>query len=267
MIKDGIILKSENQKSAIKIKAGELVSYTFDGEELIHQKGSPGWENSDTEMFPIIGPVKANEYRVNTNKGLGIQDQHGFLKDLNYNLIQSENHEVTFEKNYKGNSKIENSLFPKRSTEREVFWPFDFTFSKSFKLTNEALHIEFVLNAEKGMPFMLGYHPAFKLSGNNNEHFIVSGKRIDLQEVIDKGGPSFPFFNVDGISLFKKEGHNVSIKTKGFKNMMLWTEVNNMVCMEPITQYPDLKNQNYSESNLRILQENKELFTVKIAPF
>ncbi len=133
-------------------------------------------------------------------------------------------------------------------------------------MLNDALHIQFELDAEKGMPFMLGYHPAFKLSGKNNEYFMVDEKKISLQEVIDKGGPSYPFFDVGEISLFKERGYNVSIKAKGFENMMLWTEVNNMICMEPITQYPDLENQKYSESNLRLLK-GKELFTVEIRPF
>ncbi len=116
------------------------------------------------------------------------------------------------------------------------------------------------------MPFMLSYHPAFKLSGTNNEYFMVAGDKNSLQEVIDKGGPSYPIFNIDEISLLKKEGTNISLKAKEFKNLMLWTEVNYMICMEPITQYPNLENQNYSESNLRLLK-GKELFTVKITPF
>ena len=44
-------------KAIAKIEDGELVSYRLKGHEFIHQKGSPGWRNSDTEMFPVIGPT------------------------------------------------------------------------------------------------------------------------------------------------------------------------------------------------------------------
>ena len=147
MPKSEIILECKDRQSIVKIEAGELVSYIFNGEELIHQKGSPGWEKSDTEMFPVIGPVKANQYKINTLKGIGIQDQHGFLRELNYDLIHSENYKAVFQKKYKRNAKIENSLYPNRSAEKEVYWPFDFTFSKSFELTNETLHIQFEIDA------------------------------------------------------------------------------------------------------------------------
>ncbi len=38
--------------------------------------------------------------------------------------------------------------------------------------------------------------------------------------------------------MIKENGYNIRISTKGFHNFMLWTEVTNMVCIEPITAYP-----------------------------
>ena len=51
-------------------------------------------------------------------------------------------------------------------------------------------------------------------------------------------------------------------KTKGFDNIMFWTEVNNMVCLEPITQYPDLSTQNYSEKNMKISRGKEVCFSI-----
>ena len=59
-------LKLENQ--TVKIEKGELVSYNVGGYEYIHQKGSPGWRNADTEMFPIIGPTADAGFLVKTPK-------------------------------------------------------------------------------------------------------------------------------------------------------------------------------------------------------
>ncbi len=260
-----IQLISLDKNTVIKIDKGELISFINNNEELIHQKGSPGWKKSDIEMFPIIGPTSTNDNKVFTQKGECIQGQHGFLRELEYQLIENSETRVILKKNYKANTKINNSRFPKNSNEPYVFWSYDFTFTKSFKLDNKALKIQFEITSEKGMPFMLGYHPAFKLSGNLDETIQIKNKKITIKDVIQKGGAAYPFFDVNEITLIKKEGQNIQIKAKGFDNIMFWTEVDNMVCLEPITQYPDLSTQNYSEKNMRI-SSGKEVFSVVISP-
>ena len=47
----------------VQVDSGKIASYTVDGFELIHQRAT-GWPNSDTEMFPIIGPTAKADYRV-----------------------------------------------------------------------------------------------------------------------------------------------------------------------------------------------------------
>ncbi len=263
---DIIILKSADKNSIVNIEKGELISYQYHKEELMHQKGSPGWENTDTEMFPVIGPTSANKYIVSTEKGDCIQDQHGFLRFLNYKLVDQNHTRAVYEKTYKANTKIKNNLFPKSSNEDYVFWPFGFAFTKSFELTNDRLKIAFEIISDEGMPFMLGYHPAFKLSGDKTEYCLVADKKVTVQQVIDKGGPSFPFFDLEEISLIKEKGYNIRVKCGGFGNMMLWTEYDNMICIEPISHYPDLEKQQYSEKNLRISTGN-EKFLTEIIPF
>jgi hypothetical protein len=76
------ILVSPDKYSIVKIDQGELVSFLKNKEELIHQKGEPGWRNSDTEMFPVIGPTEATNFMISTPKGNAIQDQHGLLREL-----------------------------------------------------------------------------------------------------------------------------------------------------------------------------------------
>ena len=82
-----VILKNENCQ--VVIEKGELISFQKDTKEYIHQKGSKGWGNSDIEMFPVIGPISKNNFRVHTEKGDAIQDQHGFLRELEYTLTAS----------------------------------------------------------------------------------------------------------------------------------------------------------------------------------
>jgi len=106
----------------VKIDKGELVSYSVAGYEFIHQKGSPGWRNADTEMFPIIGPTNDANFKVMTPKGAAIQDQHGLLRELTYEGIHQTETKAVFEKKYLANTAIENSKFPAKSTEEKLAW-------------------------------------------------------------------------------------------------------------------------------------------------
>jgi len=231
-------LQSLDGHSEVIIDRGELIGYRKDKEELIHQKGTPGWRNSDTEMFPIIGPTAANDFIVHTDRGEAIQDQHGLLRELEYVIVGKTENSVDYQKTYQKDTKISNSKYPDKSTREKVFWPYSFEFKKKYQLSNNALTIQFEIKGEKGMPYMLGYHPAFKLSGNNTEILKVKEKQIRLQEILDVGSIAYPALNAGQITLFKTEGYHISIKTKGFDNFMLWTEVPGMLCIEPITAYP-----------------------------
>ena len=252
-----------NDNSLVIIDNGELVSFTVNCIEFIHQKGNKGWRKSDDEMFPIIGPTAKNNFRVHTKKGDAIQDQHGLLRELDYQLISNNEVTAIFKKDYKANTKIKNSKFPEKSSEEFLTWPFDFSFEKHFKIENSELKIDFVILSEKEMPFMLGYHPAFLLSNTGKETFESDHKIYTLQDVYKAGSNAFPILNTDTIVLKNIDKPHLEITTKGFNNFMLWTEVDNMVCIEPITQYPSLKDHIYTNKNMRI-SSGKEVFSVKI---
>ena len=254
-----------NNNSLVKIDNGELVSFTVNGIEFIHQKGNKGWRKSDDEMFPVIGPTSKNNFRVHTKKGDAIQDQHGLLRELDYLLISNNEVTATFKKDYKANAKIKNSKFPEKSSEEFLTWPFDFSFEKHFKIENSELKIDFVILSEKEMPFMLGYHPAFLLSNTGKETFISNHKIYTLQDVYKAGSNAFPILNTETIVLKNIDKPNLEITTQGFHNFMLWTEVDNMVCIEPITQYTSYTDQKFSDKNMSLSEgENKFSVVVKV---
>lgn len=242
----------KNNNSFVKIDEGELVSFIHNNQEYIHQKGSKGWRKSDDEMFPVIGPTQKNDFIVHTKHGDAVQDQHGLLRELSYNLISENGTQAKFVKKYKKNNWIKNSKFPKKSTEEFLFWPFDFSFEKKFTLQKEALIIDFMIQSEEGMPFMLGYHPAFLLSDTGEETLIANNQKITLTEILKAGHDAFPVLNIEEILLINYNKKNLQIITKGFHNFMLWTEVTNMLCIEPITQYTSFTDQKFSEENMRL---------------
>jgi len=225
----------QNSNQNVRIESGELIGYRVDGHEFIHQKGSPGWRNSDTEMFPIIGPTGEANFKVETPKGIAVQDQHGLLRELSYELISKNPTSVVYQKRYVANTKVVNSKYPGKSTVEELHWPYDFSFQKRFELSENALEVSFKIEGEEGMPFMFGYHPAFKLL-IENPSIETNNKAISLEEVLAVGNRAFQVPECENILL--KDRKNLSLKTEGFGNFMLWTEVLNMVCIEPITFYP-----------------------------
>jgi len=261
-----VVLKSADNNSLVTLEKGELVSYLKNNEELIHQKGNPGWRNSDTEMFPLIGPTEKNNFLVATPKGNYSQDQHGLLRELKYTLENQTESTCVFIKKYAAYSAVENSKFPEKSTARLLSWPYSFTFRKIVTISNDSLNISFEIISEKGMPFMLGYHPAFKLDGNKGEIIRSTKGEISIQQIMDQGSIALPVLNTSEIHLIKEKGFNLKLETKGFQNFMLWTEVPNMLCIEPISAYPYTEGK-FLTSDLFNISTGKEIFEIAIKPF
>ncbi|WP_350293580.1 aldose 1-epimerase [uncultured Croceitalea sp.] len=255
-----IALKLENK--SVRIEEGELVGFSVEGHEYIHQKGSPGWSSSDTEMFPIIGPVNESGFKVKTPRGIAVQDQHGHLRQMEYKLVSNNHTKAVFRKSYKAGTQIKNSKFPKKSTAEWMDWPYSFEFEKSYNLTTLGLEMEFVISGDKGMPFMLGYHPAFKLY--TSEPIIETGTtKISLGEVLAVGSRALQVTDCESITL--KDEKEIAIKTEGFGHFMCWTEVTNMVCIEPISFYPYAVAQENLHAGFQLL-DDKAKFKVLLAP-
>lgn len=256
-----ITLSLENQVAIVD--AGELVGYQVDGHEFIHQKGSPGWRSSDTEMFPIIGPTNETGFMVQVSKGNAIQDQHGLLREMDYEVISESKTSVIFQKTYKAGTLVKNSKFPEKSTKQWLIWPFSFEFQKKFELKEDGLEITFTVSGEKDMPFMLGYHPAFKLH-SKNPMILAGDKEITLDEIVEVGSRAFQVLDCESIVL--KDEKELHITTEGFGHFMLWTEVPNMVCIEPITFYPYAVAQRDLYEGFQYLNADQKEFKVYIKP-
>ena len=256
-----ITLQHNDQK--VSVENGELVGYEVNGHEYIHQKGSPGWRNSDTEMFPIIGPTSEAGFEVQVSTGNAIQDQHGLLRELKYELVSNSETAAAFRKTYKAGTMINNSKYPKKSTARLLTWPFHFEFQKSFRLNADHLEISFTVSGEKDMPFMLGYHPAFKLY-SDAPLIGTSDKTITLNDVLQVGSRALEVADCDTITL--RDRKELTIKTEGFGSFMLWTEVPNMICIEPITFYPYAVAQEKLHEGFQYLDAEANNFKVQLIP-
>mgnify|MGYP003675356725 CR=1 FL=1 len=70
--------------------------------------------------------------------------------------------------------------------------------------------------------------------------------------------------NTDVITL--KDEKSLQIISEGFSHFMLWTEVPNMVCIEPITFYPYAVEQDNLEEGFMVLKKEPAIFTVTLKP-
>lgn len=218
----------------VLIEEGEVVSFKKDDHEYIHQKGSPGWRSADTEMFPVIGPTVEADYKVNTPKGFGIQDQHGLLRELSYEAVSVSETKAVFKKTYTASMPVANSKMA-MGTKEELYWPYNFEFTKEISVQNSQLEIIFTVKGEADMPFMLGYHPAFKIY-TEDAQILAGDRKVSIPEVRAVGGRALELANQSEIKL--RDTKEIQITTEGFGHFMCWTEVPNMVCIEPISFYP-----------------------------
>ena len=113
------------------------------------------------------------------------------------------------------------------------------------------------------MPFMLGYHPAFKLT-SERASIKTAERTIALQEVLDVGSRALPVMDCNSLTLV--DVGELIIKTEGFGNFMLWTEVPNMLCIEPITFYPYAVSQKKLHSGFQPVNRSENIFSVIIQP-
>ncbi len=252
-----MILQLKKDTQLVEIDAGELIGYKVDGHQYIHQKGRPGWRNADTEMFPIIGPTALANFQVNTPRGIAYQDQHGLLREMPYELVAHTKTTATYKKEYKAQDIITNAKYPEKSTQQELYWTYDFQFEKKFSLSENRLTVSFTITGENGMPFMLGYHPAFNLT-TTNAMVEANGKSIPLKAVLDVGSRALQIGNCNELVL--KDKNELRIKAEGFENFMLWTEVSNMICIEPITFYPYSVEQQNLDSGFQFLDAKEKVF-------
>jgi len=247
-----------NSNIFVRIDSGEITSLKVFNEEILHNKSDCGWNHTEIEMFPIIGPSKKNFKVLNS-----ILDQHGILRELDYYLKLEENNKLIFEKKYLKNTKIKNSKFGSKDSPEFIFWEFDFIFRKTIELFENYLKISFEIICDENMPFMLGFHPAFKLSGDLDEIVKFNDFEIGIDEILKVGNTAKPVLNCSDINLIKKSGLNVNLKTIGFDNFMLWSPNKNMICIEPITFYPYTKNKKLEDGFINLEEKNK--FEVEIS--
>ena len=128
-------------------RGAEPVSLLFDGRECLWQGNPSFWKRHAPILFPIVGKVFDNTYRVGTQEFH--LPQHGFARDSDFDLIQQTADTLAFR-------------FESNADTRQCY-PYPFTLTARYQLTDNQLCCQWRVEnpASQEMFFMIGAHPAF----------------------------------------------------------------------------------------------------------
>ncbi|MDU6115567.1 MAG: aldose 1-epimerase family protein [Paeniclostridium sordellii] len=151
--------KIENNKLIIETtnKGAELINIysKTENKELLWSGDSKFWGRHSPILFPIVGRLKDNETIIDSK--LYNMNQHGFARDMEFNLIDKSINSITYI--LKSNSKTKS------------FYPYDFELTVKYTLIDTTINIDWkVFNkSNKDMYFSIGAHPAFNIPFYDNE--------------------------------------------------------------------------------------------------
>ncbi len=236
-----------------------------DGTEYLWQANPKFWSRHSCILFPYIGKVWEDEFRIGEKTYKG--KQHGFARNLPFEKILLEKKKAVFQ--LKHNEKILDE------------YPYKFSLLVRYVLEKNQLHIIYEVENLDDQPiyFSLGAHPAFNVPLKKNEkrsdYFLEFEKDefVETLELTDgylngnsrdifEGKNTIPItdnlFNKDAL-IFKdlesnyltlKNSENEKIWTFTFENfpyLGIWSkdEESPFVCIEPWFGVADEVNANW----------------------
>lgn len=255
-------LKNDYIKAMIQTKGAELISLKKinDNTEYIWNASPAYWKRHAPVLFPIVGKVVNNEYRV-YDKTYHL-NQHGFARDMEFEVIDHSEVEVTF-----GLKWNEETL---------LIYPYKFEFFITYTLKKNKIKIEYQVNNvdNQAIYFSVGAHPGFNVplkEGESFEDYYFEFEKNETASItlINSDGlfdrEKVPYLNNEKViklneSLFKEnalvfdhlESRSISLKSlkssysvrvdfEGFSFLGLWSLESGapFVCIEPWIGHAD----------------------------
>lgn len=128
--------------------------------------------------------------------------------------------------------------------ETQSMYPFSFSLSLTLRIWENQLRVEHecVNRGERPMPFDLGYHPYFLMSGLQNVEFRVPGRQPALT-LPDGPETGAQLSHPPSGTLFCDRARRTTVvmhHTEGFDSLVLWSvPAKGFVCMEPWQGMPN----------------------------
>lgn len=239
----------------VKSKGAEMTSikHVKDGSEYLWQpQNTIYWQRQSPLLFPIVGKLKDGQYIANGVKYP--MNQHGFVRDMEFDWIGKTDNQVIF--------------WLKDNTESQKQYPYRFELRVIYTLIENKVSIRYLVtnNDPTTMYFSIGGHPAFKCPLKEGDAFIDYFLEFEETETIDRvfleGGLigervepllnntnklplNVDLFREDAVIMKNLKSKSVRLKTdkhkksvtlsyEGFPYLAAWTQVNApFICIEP----------------------------------
>lgn len=248
-MEEKLTITSENLEASFLSFGAELCSVKNkeSNKEFIWQADKNIWARHAPVLFPFVGRLNNFEYLF-CGKFYKIE-QHGFARDMQFEVVFKQNDSVTFE-------LLKNDYTYSR-------YPFDFSLRITYKLNKNKLNMEFEISNKNNqiMPVSFGGHPAFNITAANDaviefendknvESMQLLGNFLSFKtrSAIDKNGNIIfdnNTFDKDALMFKNLKSNWVKLKSKssksyikvninGWKYLGIWAKPGaNFICIEP----------------------------------
>lgn len=276
----------ENDQLLVQIhEKGAEVREVLDKKSGRHYmwSGDPAyWGRVSPILFPIVGRLMNDQYKMDDQTFE--LTQHGFLRDVNFDLYEETEHTVTFQ-------------YESRSRHMKQY-PYEFTARIRYELLENGLKISWEIDhdGDDTMYFSIGGHPAFRVplvAGEqaadysltltpSTEHLPVQyelrnslvrekGKGIEIEPIQLRPElfqqDAMIFSHINRVSLTSRAGHGVEVDLTGFPFVGIWSPYDQekgtmapFVCIEPWYGIADMEGTNgqYKEKfGIQMLEQNE----------
>lgn len=145
-----VILENTILKAKINPLGAELVELQKKGKEnILWVPDFSFWNRTAPNLFPIVGRLVNDQYQFNNL--FYEMKQHGFARDMPFEVIKQEQ------------NKVELQLSSSEAI--KINYPFDFNFTIIFELKEDRIEISYTTFNKSNikMPYSVGGHPGFAL--------------------------------------------------------------------------------------------------------
>jgi galactose mutarotase-like enzyme len=278
-------LKHGELRAKINPENGQLVSLVSKNVEFLHDGGTegyngPGWKNSEIVPFPIFG--SAADSKVKINELEFYLEQHGISRHTKNNPFvpkaRNRKKTITLVQEYDGHDVANPKYSEGNGHPKYLNW-IPYRLEKKFTLNDKELVCELALTniSDIEMPYMIGWHPAFKLQGKiESGIFLTCTGQISLKEVVEASErpERSAYFaqktnSVTYIDNVSRRGINVSSKDFG-DCVMLWTPGKDagMFCIEHTSRLPDRRDEHFRDkTKFELLAPGeKKSYAIRVRP-
>ena len=243
------VLQNSNTAVSINEIGAEVKSLLHKGKELMYQKEEGFWQRSSPVLFPIVGRLIGDSFSYQGTKYS--LNQHGFARDLPFDLIQSNENNCTFrlqdgEQTFNG-------------------YPFAFSLSITYRLSDTGLYVNYAVESkETSIYYSIGAHPAFQLmsdmdnyelrfdnDSNINPYGLMEGHAVMRSHALDLGNLTLSeeSFDMDSLIFKHIKSNNLDVFKNGVRvfgmqfdapYFGIWKQKNApFICLEPWWGIPD----------------------------